>query len=414
MSYLYLSRKGPGYSYLCTVGSSDRETISTMDSQENYGHEIGPKNKDCCRIGFQNVNGFPATNYGEKNQATHGFLYTNEFDAFGAAELNRHWKNIPPDHRLQTRVSRWFPSAHTSVAYNTTESPKSDWQVGGVCVWSLNQMAHRVCGQGSDASGLGRWTWVRYRGKNQTSLRFVTAYRASKVSKGSSTVYAQQRNTLLKRDDSRCPRQAFVEDIGKEVKKWQEQGDAIIIALDANDDIVDSSLTKAFSKLQLVEAVINRHQGSPPATHNRGSKPIDGIFTSKGIDIQACGYLPFGEGIPSDHRAVWIDFTYASTLGHALPPFARAKARRLQCTDPRVMNAFLDRWEQFCKDHKLLEKAIDLENRATSPLTKDMIEEYEWLDKMRSDGIRAAEKSVESCTWVRLPGFQNSKYFLKK
>mmetsp|Transcript_11149 Transcript_11149/g.17055 ORF Transcript_11149/g.17055 Transcript_11149/m.17055 type:complete len:89 (+) Transcript_11149:482-748(+) len=62
----------------------------------------------------------------EKKSSHSRLLAENEFDIFSTTELNRHWKNIPPDQRLSQRASRWFSSAHTAVAYNNCETPKSD------------------------------------------------------------------------------------------------------------------------------------------------------------------------------------------------------------------------------------------------------------------------------------------------
>eukprot|EP00549_Striatella_unipunctata_P015450 CAMPEP_0118690060 /NCGR_PEP_ID=MMETSP0800-20121206/9859_1 /TAXON_ID=210618 ORGANISM="Striatella unipunctata, Strain CCMP2910" /NCGR_SAMPLE_ID=MMETSP0800 /ASSEMBLY_ACC=CAM_ASM_000638 /LENGTH=378 /DNA_ID=CAMNT_0006587575 /DNA_START=207 /DNA_END=1344 /DNA_ORIENTATION=- len=353
---------------------------------DHYGHYLGPKDKNSLRLGFQNVNGFPATNYSEKNQATYDFLQTNEFDVFGAAKLNCHWKNMPQDHRLPIRTYKWFSAAHTSTTYNHTETPASNWQIGGVRIWSIDQMVHRISGQGSDQAGLSRWTWVRYRGKNQTAIRFVSGYRASKSSKGVTTAYAQQRSTLLTRNDSRCPRKAFLEDLYNEISKWQQEGDSLIIALDANEYMVQSPVSKTFEKCQLKEAIIKKYQGNTPATHNKGSKTIDYL---EQLEIEAGGYL---EGIPSDHQAVWVDIAYSSVLGHPLPPIMHPKARRLQCNDLRTTKALIDKWETFCKEHRLLEKAIMLENQATFPLNWEMQNTYKKLDKLRLDRIRAVEK----------------------
>jgi len=50
------------------------------------------------------------------------------------------------------------------------------------------------------------------------------------------------------------------------------------------------------------------HHQSPPATHNHGSNPIDGIFLPITlVDQCRTGYLEFGEAVPSDHQALWLD-----------------------------------------------------------------------------------------------------------
>jgi len=48
-------------------------------------------------------------------------------------------------------------------------------------------------------------------------------------------------------------------------------------------------------------------------THNQGSNPIDGIFIPTTlIPAVTSGYLAFGKGIPSNHRAIWINVPLAA------------------------------------------------------------------------------------------------------
>mmetsp|Transcript_30001 Transcript_30001/g.45923 ORF Transcript_30001/g.45923 Transcript_30001/m.45923 type:complete len:91 (-) Transcript_30001:16-288(-) len=86
------------------------------------------------------------------------------------------------------------------------------------------------------------------------------------------------------------------------------------------------------------EAIISKYGGQTLPTHNRGSVTIDEIFVSLGITIFAGGFLDFEDGIPSDHRAAWIDIEYSEILRHSLPPIIKPKTRRLHCNHPRVKN----------------------------------------------------------------------------
>ena len=49
-------------------------------------------------------------------------------------------------------------------------------QYGGVAMLCFDQLAHRSGGSGSDERGLGRWTWMLFRGKNNVRTRIVSAY----------------------------------------------------------------------------------------------------------------------------------------------------------------------------------------------------------------------------------------------
>jgi len=66
----------------------------------------------------------------------------------------------------------------------------------------------------------------------------------------------------------------------------------------------------------VVDVVITQHRKNAPNTHNCSSSPIDGIFLALEI-LQTIhsGYLAFGEGIPNNHWAVWIDIPASSSIG---------------------------------------------------------------------------------------------------
>ena len=75
------------------------------------------------------------------------------------------------------------------------------------------------------------------------------------------------------------------------------------------------------------------HRNAPP-THQRGSKPIDGIWAISGITPMACGYCEFGKGFLGDHRLLWIDIDYVSAFRCFSPPLNRPKARRVSMKNP--------------------------------------------------------------------------------
>lgn len=190
-------------------------------------------------------------------------------------------------------------------------------------------MAHRIYGSGYDLSKLGRWIWTCYRGRNNTSLRIFSAYRPTLPQGSPFTVYAQQRQRLLQLNDPRCPRKAFLEDIQHDINIAQEEGDAIILLLDGNENMNSGPLSETLTALGLVEVIIKRHGGNASTVlQNESNIPIDGIWCSKGLYITAGGYLPYGAMVPNtNHRAIWIDITYEHILGHALPPIVRPTMR---------------------------------------------------------------------------------------
>ena len=159
--------------------------------------------------------------------------------------------------------------------------------------------------QGTDESGLGRWSWTRYYGKRNITLRVICAYRPCKLhTPGANTVYAQHQRVFNISNENRCPRQAILQDLQHKIISWKEaNGDQIILMMDCNEDLRSNHMNNWLRNCDLrniTDEITSQHS---PATQHRGNYPIDGIFISNTIQPQRRGFLPFGE-FPSDHRAV--------------------------------------------------------------------------------------------------------------
>ena len=362
---------------------------TSSDENNLYGAFLGPKNKNSFRIALQNVGGLPVYSYQEEeNRGIFQAFVLNEADIQALTETNVHWRMVEEDDRLYSRMGSWFQSLHMSLAYNVTQYPITPKQIGGVGIFSINKASHRVVLKGQDKSQLGRWAWTLLRGKNGVSLRIVTAY-CPHDRGGDFSVYGQHRHCFHKLGKPRIPRKAFWEDLLSEVRLWLEAGDQLIITGDWNEDVNDVQ-RKYFGPLGIREVLLEKY-GPAPNTFEFGSKPIDGIFMSSTLKIQQGGYLPFGDGVDSDHRSLWVDIPYSDAFGHntSIP---RLLARRLTCKHPAIRDRFISAYEKFVTEHRLLEKTQALLERATYPLSQYDQQMYEWIDQMKMIGIRYAEK----------------------
>ena len=101
------------------------------------------------------------------------------------------------------------------------------------------------------------------------------------------------------------------------IKQWQEEGNNIVLLMDANENVGNNNMTQTFEKIGLKEAILSRHRVSQgtQVTYQRGRDPIDGIFVSANLAIEAAGYLSFGEGA-SDHRGIWIQVKQENVFGY--------------------------------------------------------------------------------------------------
>jgi hypothetical protein len=119
--------------------------------------------------------------------------------------------------------------------------------------------------------------------------------------------------------------------------EWVEVGNQLLLMGDWDGDIPESGLTDFFANYEMHQALIDRHGESAPATCNMGSSPIDGAWVTSSLDIALSSYFNFEEGLPGNHRTLWLAITYVQGLGHSQPAIIqhsdwRLKLDDLQCT----------------------------------------------------------------------------------
>ncbi len=91
---------------------------------------------------------------------------------------------------------------------------------------------------GKDETGLGRWSVTTFKGDNGRT-RVIRGYNPCyNKNPDSSTTYQQHhRFFITQRGDLTCPCTRFKEDLVSQLKKWHEEGNRLIVCLDANEDI---------------------------------------------------------------------------------------------------------------------------------------------------------------------------------
>jgi hypothetical protein len=127
-------------------------------------------------------------------QSFRHFLEQDEPDHIGLAEVNVNWSQIP-QHQQPGEIFKSENLLRYTTAHNTTKETNQGCrrQQGGMMALTMGEMATRLHSQGRDATGLGRWVWHLFRGKDNVHTRIYTAYRpCSTCSSGYSTVYMQQ------------------------------------------------------------------------------------------------------------------------------------------------------------------------------------------------------------------------------
>jgi len=128
----------------------------------------------------------------------------------------------------------------------------------------------------------------------------------------------------------------------------------VIVMANFNKDIWSAVLQTQFLELGLDVVFTSLHGKQAPATQNCQSLPIDGIFLPCDI-IPYCqgGYLDFGNGVPSDHRVIWLDIPSMYICPTATNQPRHMTAWWLQCSDPCIIKQYM---ELFCQ--QLLENGM--------------------------------------------------------
>ena len=94
-----------------------------------------------------------------------------------------------------------FAPTPKEVTSHNTHAKLGKTQRGGTCMATVGQAAYRHYSHGVDQSGLGRWSWMEFRGKDNHATRVYTAYRPGGKPASDSertTVYHQQKRYLQK------------------------------------------------------------------------------------------------------------------------------------------------------------------------------------------------------------------------
>ncbi|CAJ1931590.1 unnamed protein product, partial [Cylindrotheca closterium] len=252
-------------------------------------------------------------------------------------------------------------------------------QWGGCSATLLNKVARRAKSGGKDETGLGRFSWIKIRGRDirqqesQTDgppagpldLVVVSAYHPNKEGTNAGSVWNYQRNYWLSKGVTMDPRDKLTLNLVDLIKQWKAEECEILLGLDANEYVSynsPSSFRQEMRSEGLTEAILRRHQGPYPATTQSRTTdtPINGIFVTDGVRVTAGGYLDFQQYFKSDHRGLWIDIDLKGTLG--APPVTSPSFQpgRLTLADGRSVDRYIKAAEAGYRHFRLPQRLTQL------------------------------------------------------
>ncbi len=151
----------------------------------------------------------------------------------------------------------------------------------------------------------------------------------------------------------------FRQDLVKALKQWREEGDRLIVCMEANEDIYKKLIGKTLTDtegLNMVEAVGEFTGKKIEPTFFRGLKPIDGIWTTADVILMHACMMPAGFGM-GDHHLFVLDMQASSLIGEEPLKVQQFTSRHLNTkVSSGAMRNYLACLEASLSHHRLIER----------------------------------------------------------
>ena len=193
---------------------------------------------------------------------------------------------------------------------------------GGALLIAFRKAGGRVIASGSDP--LGRWAWQKLIRQGGKTIQIISAYRVSqKIMPGPTAAYKQQYKMLQDMDHSDPhSKTQFIIDLTKHIKTAISQKEEIILALDANEEIMPNeipsptrSITLLKDSANLIDVFTFQNENTRD-TSRRSTKKIEHVLITPSLlnSVKYSGFLPWHQIMKSDHRTGFVDLTHCLFL----------------------------------------------------------------------------------------------------
>ena len=140
----------------------------------------------------------------------------------------------------------------------------------------------KLIDRGSDWTGLVRRSYITIKGKNGNYLTIITGYRCSKLAiknAGPKTALFQQYSIMREKGEKNpSPATAFFRDLSKWMQPKIENGDEILLTIDAKEECTEDSDVKKITQANgLYNLATEMYEDLPPTKPQSGNK-IDFLF----------------------------------------------------------------------------------------------------------------------------------------
>ena len=373
-----------------------------------HGVAPGPKPEGVTRMIYENLDGINTRICGnEKLEKEKEIIDELEADLVGIVEHKINVAHKDNVNGLGQMFRGGEAEIRTQTGHNVHENVGRIQQGGtGLLLYGPLIEQYNFELSGKDDTGLGRWVVMTFQGEEGKKTRVVAAYCPCVTPpKATKSSYQQHKRYLVnkEKDYETCPRTRFREDLIKQLRLWREEGDRLIVCMDANENIYKKSIGRMLTDpggLAMKEVVGDFTGKKLGATFFRGVTPIDGFWATPDVIVTAACVMPVGYGA-GDHRMFVIDFLTSSLVGSSPPRIVRAEARRLNTNIPGVADRYYTKLEDQVMRHRMMDR---IGQEYTSSNTKELAKQkWDKLDEEMKRYMKGAEKKCRRIKSGRIP-----------
>jgi len=170
----------------------------------------------------------------------------------------------------QSNLANLSQASHMPGKIATSNSKAvtlGNYQPGGMSTLSIGKWVSCARIADQDQSGLGHWSYIEFEGHDAHQIRIALAYQSciQNTWLSSNTYHDQQYQLLLESGQSQPdPWLQFLDDFIHHICTWQTQHKAMLICMDASDDVTWLNPKKGIGCLIAETNLIDLHQNSHP------------------------------------------------------------------------------------------------------------------------------------------------------
>ena len=308
---------------------------------------------------------------------------------------------LPATRNIFKSISRQFDPTMCWTTSSSKVPTGSYYKPGGTATITEGGWSGRISERGADPSGMGRWSYITILGKNNQKLTIVTGYRNSKRdlnNVGSTTAVAQQAMLLEKQGRKRIGTEAaFLKDLEKWIqKKIVEEGQQILIAMDANEVWLGNSSIKEFAERNGLNNLASATRHKLPSSKPSTNRTIDFLLGTDEVlnNTKAYGMIPYNLSL-GDHRGQYIDLDIKGLLGLNKIDRNNQANRRLKTNDIKSTKKYLKQLKKSIKKHNIAERMKKLLMKIDQKCPKQEIQQM--YNKIDSDMFRLCKNAENKC-----------------